>query len=321
VRTPAGPRTAATTLLVLAALVVAGCSDSVGKDDISSSEGTITGVTVAGAVGSVPTVRMAAPLRVPRTRTAVVTAGTGSPVVVDQLFVLQLTLYDARTGAKALSTYDEGVEPIVAKTSDDTLFPVLARFLPGQRQGSRLVLALTASDAYGSGGTPPPGIRPEDPVVAVADVVAVPPATVLDAPSGSPAPRNPGAPSVRYAGSQPVALDVGSVSVPAPAPVAVVPLVEGHGPAVRDHSLVTLDYLGQVRGRRVPFVSTYFQEPRVVAVGAEGSSATWDAALVGVRRGSRLLVVGPPGPADLVPGSGVGKNDVVAWVIDVLGVS
>jgi len=296
------------------------CSGSVGRGQIRSAEGSITGLTVSGPVGSAPSVRMAAPLTVERTQHEVVDTGTGAPVQIDQLFVLELTLYDARTGAEALSTYDPGGVPLVAKSTDDTLFPALARAIVGQRQGSRLVLALTSADAYGSGGSPPVGVRTDDPVVAVADVVAVPPTEVLPAATGGAKALPAGAPAVRYAGRQPVSLDLAGSPAPAPG-VRVLTLIEGTGPAVREHSLVAVDYLGQVWGRTVPFADTYFKEPQVVPVGAEGTSATWDAALGGARRGSRLLVIGPAGAYGVAATAGIGKDVTTAWVIDVLGVS
>lgn len=301
-------------------LGLAACSGSVGADQIRSAEGSITGLTVSGPVGSAPSVRIAAPLTVARTQHEVVETGTGAPVQIDQLFVLELTLYDARTGAEALSTYDPGEEPLVAKNTDDTLFPALAKAVVGQRQGSRLVLALTAADAYGGGGAPPPGVRADDPVVAVADVVAVPPAEVLPAADGAARKVPAGAPKVQYAGTQPVSLDLAGAPAPPPG-VHVLTLIQGSGPVVPEHGLVAVDYLGQVWGRRVPFADTYFKEPLVVPVGAEGTATTWDTALVGAHRGSRLLVIGPAGAYGVAATAGIGKDVTTAWVIDVLGVS
>jgi peptidylprolyl isomerase len=312
-------RTPGVLALVAALLVASACSGSVRRDEIRSAEGTITGLTVAGEAGSAPTVRMAIPLKVPSTRTDVVVAGTGAPIQLDQLFVLQLSLYDARTGRLALSTYRDGVPPVVAKTTDDTLFPALSRALVGVRRGSRVVLALTPSDAYLGGATPPSGVLATDPVVVVADVVAVPPVTVAEHASGKAHPATGGGPQVRYAGSEPVSIDFAGAGEPGQ--VTTIPLIDGSGPPVRDHSLVTVDLLGQVWGGRAPFADTYFKEPVLVPIGAEGSVPTWDQALVGVPQGSRVLVVGPAGPPGVAVTRGIGEDVTTAWVVDVLGVS
>ncbi|MCZ4498192.1 MAG: peptidylprolyl isomerase, FKBP-type [Marmoricola sp.] len=313
------PRTAAVgAVLVAVVTVVSACSGSVSKADLRSAEGSIVGLAVSGEPGTRPVVRMAPPLKVPTTQTDVLVAGTGAPVQIDQRFVLQLSLYDARTGKAALSTYDAGQVPLVAKDSDDTLFPVLSKALVGQRQGSRLVLALTAADAFGAGGVPPAGIAATDPVVVVADVVAVPPTTVLPGPDGATVAPEPGAPEVQVQDGLPVGI---STSGPAPDRLRVVPLVKGTGPKVRSHSLVTLDFLGQQWERVTPFEDTYYKEPAVFPVGTAGSVPAWDAALTGVRRGSRLLVIAP---ADLSSAPGVPaapERATIAWVIDVLGVS
>ncbi|MFL6062264.1 MAG: hypothetical protein ACJ72E_13605 [Marmoricola sp.] len=306
-------------------LGLTGCSGSVGHGAIRSAEGSITGLTVAGPVGSAPSVRMAAPLKVGSTQTAVITAGTGAPVQIDQLFVLQLSLYDARTGRLALSTYQHGVQPVVAKSSDDSLFPALTKALIGLREGSRVALALTPADAYGSGGVPPAGVRAEDPVVVVADVVAVPPVDVAPAitlPTPYPtAPDAPGDPVVRMAGSLPVGVDFRHADRPDPGAITTIHEVDGTGPVVRQHSLVTVRFLGQVFGHTEPFADSYFKDPQLVPVAAEGSVTSWDYALVGLHQGSRVVVIGPAGPPGVATAPGIGKDDTIAWVIDVLGVS
>jgi peptidylprolyl isomerase len=280
----------------------------------------IYGLGVSGSVGSEPTVRMAAPLKLRATTTQVVITGSGPPVQVDQQFVLQLTLYDARTGKRVASTYDAGERPLVVKSSDDTLFPALTKALLGKRQGSRVVVGLTGRDAYGSAVAPPRGVRSQDPVVVIADVVATPATDVLDRADGIPVTTRSGAPHVEVTAGDPTAITVPPGSTD-PTKLQVILLVNGTGPPVQSHGLVTLDYLGQVWGSRGAFVDTYFKEPAVVPIGATGSMPAWDQALVGVRRGSRVLVV-DPNPPGRVPGVvAAPARGTICWVVDVLGVS
>jgi peptidylprolyl isomerase len=304
-------------LVVPVLLLAAACSGTVSSKD--ADRATIAGLEVSGTVGTAPGVRLAAPLAVPKVRSQVAFAGTGAPVQIDQLFVLQLTMYDARTGAKVLSTYDGTVPPVVAKSSDDTLFPALVTAVVGQRQGSRVVLALPAADAYGAGGTPPAGLRPDDPVVVIADIVAVPPTSTLASAAGKTESPVDGSPQVTLAEGDPIGIAFSGATEPAG--VQVITLITGDGPKVRDHSLVTLHFLGQAWGARAPYADTYFKEPAVVPVGAEGSVPSWDQALVGLHQGSRVLVIGPAGPPSVATGPGIGEDDPIAWVVDVLGVS
>lgn len=275
---------------------------------------------VAGRFGEEPTVRIAAPLRVSTSQTQVALLGDGAQIQIDQLFVLGLTIYNARTGDKVASTADTGNTPLVAKSSDGTLFPALVTAVAGKPQGSRVVLALVGSDAYAAVATPPTGVEPNDPVVVVADVLAVPPATSLARAQGEQQLTPPGTPVVRVLAGDPTAIDV-LAGVPSPSKVTVVPLIRGTGDPVRKHSLVTVKFLGQDWGSSQPFASTYFKEPAVVPVEAEGSVPAWDQALVGLPAGSRVLVIDPD-PQPSVPGEAKPQDhETIAWVIDVLGVS
>lgn len=304
---------------VLVVALCAGCSGSVDADAVRTATGPVTGVSVSGPPGEEPAVRIVAPLEVTATSKRVLATGTGEPVQVDQLFVLGLTLYDGRTGSKIASTYDPGQAPFVVKSTDDTLFPALSQGLLGLRQGGRLAMALTGADAYGATAVPPPGVEPGDPVVAVADVLAAPPVEVLDEPDGAAQEPPADAPGVILGEGGPVRIDFRGAGEPTG--VVVVPLIEGTGPRVRDRSLVTLNHLDQAWGTRLPYASTYFQEPVVVPVGTEGSTPAWDEALVGLRRGSRVLVIAPYQQARVPVSASVPERATIAWIIDILGVS
>ncbi len=301
------------------ALVCTGCSGIVKGSQVKSAEGTLTGLTVSGEPGSEPGVRMAAPLAVPETRTEVTVTGTGAPILVDQLFVLELTLYDARTGVKAFSTYDPGQHALAAKTTDDTLFPKLSTALIGKPQGSRVVMEMAASDAFAAGGVPPSGVRASDPVVVVADVVAVPPAQTISGPEGRSVATAPGTPRITVGDSGPES--IGTRGLVAPRGLEVIRLVDGTGPPVRDRSLVTLNYLGQQWGASDPFEDTYFKEPDLISLGTGTAPPAWDRALVGLHRGSRVLGVAPAALAGVPGATGTPVRGTIAWVIDVLGVS
>lgn len=304
-------------LAVLALALVTGCSSGGGS---TTPNAAIYGVEVSGKLGEEPTVRIAAPLKLDATADQVAIAGSGSPIQIDQLFVLQLSLYSARTGKQVASTLNPGQQPVVAKSSDDTLFPALVSALLGKAQGSRVVVAMTADDAFAGGGVPPAGLEPDDAVVVVADILAVPPLSALKTAAGEPRRAPAGSPEVEVLAGDPTRVTVPE-GLAAPTSVTVIPLIQGSGAPVREHSLVTLDYLGQEWGSPTAFVDTYFKEPAVVPVGAEGSVPSWDQALVGLPAGSRVLVIDPD-PPNRVPGvPGTAEHGTISWVIDVLGVS
>lgn len=289
-------------------LATVGCSGSVRREDTRSATEVVTGLTVSGQPGAAPVVRMRTPLKVEETTSSVTVEGAGAPILVDQLFVIELSIFDARTGERAVSRL-----PLAAKSSDDQLFPKLSEALVGVRQGSRLVLAATAADAFATSGAPPEGVQRQDPVVVVADVLAVPPTEVLTRPEGLTAAFVPGRPEVSSPGGTPSTVNFDQAG-PEPSRAQRFLVIGGSGPRVAARGLVTVHYLGQGWGQSTPFESTFFKEPEVVAIGAGRAPAGWDQQLVGVRRGSRVLMVVPGGSAP-------GDRGTIVWVVDVLGVS
>lgn len=307
------------------ALAFGGCSSSGDQTtpNTSVSEGPLAGVKVTGAFGTAPQIEIDTPLKIDDTTARVITAGTGAPIIGDQLFVLQLTLVDGRTGKAAISTYDEGQQALAVRASDGTLFPALVEALDGQKQGSRIVLTATADDAYGDAGAPQHDIRPGSSIVMVADILAVPPTEVLAGPEGKVLPAPKGRPVPLVDGEDVTRLDFTGVAKAKPQKLIVIPLVEGTGPVARPNSLVTLDYLGQLYGTNEVFDETYSTEPATVPLGTGLVIKAWEQALSGAKRGSRLLVLTPPSLAFKASGSPptIPGNATIAYVIDVLGVS
>lgn len=316
-------RCAAALVVTLALLVPVACG---GSDDGSGAGATsrlLSKVRIGGAVGTLPRLSFDTPLRVADSGWRVIEQGSGAPIRVDQQFLLQLTLVNGRTGRRAISTLDPGQTARTLRTTDEDLFPVLQRALVGRRQGARLLVAAAAEDAYGDVGAPQYGIRPGDSLVMVADVVAVPPTTLLEGPDGARVKRGLALPRlVEHAGAV-ARLRFTSTTMRKPRHLVVVTLVRGTGPPARDLSLVTIDDLGQLWGTGHVVASTYGKGPITIALGTGNVIKAWDRALVGARRGSRLLVLAPPrlafqrtGQPPEIPG-----NATLAYVIDLLGVS
>lgn len=309
-------------VVVLAVLLTSACLHGT---PTTRTIGAISGIAVSGQPGSRPDVQVERSLAVDETLIRTIEEGEGPTVSLDEVFVIHLTIVNGRTGEVAVSTYDKGQTAMAVTNSDETLFPVLTRALVGQHQGARVVVAATAEDTYGEDGAPQYDVRPGDPLVLVADVVAVPPEEVLDGARGFPEPLRPGVPRVAMADGEPTGLLFGAEDtvVPKPDRLVVVPLVAGDGPVVEAHDLVTIDYLGQVWAEPDQFANTYPTEPVTVALGADRVIPAWEQALVGVARGSRVLVLTPPALAFASTGNppDIPGDATLAYVIDVRGVS
>lgn len=310
---------------------VAACGDGGGEETAptpsgsgSTSTGSVSGVTVTGAFGSAPTVQVDAPLKLDATGSSVAVTGNGPVVAKNKQALLHLTLVNGRTGKKAVSTYDTAA-PQAYPMTDGQVWPALISGIVGKPQGSRVVIASTPADAFGTTGAQQYGISGTDPVVFVVDVLSVDPAEVLDGPEGTSVDPPAGLPAVVEKDGTVTGVDADADADAEPSKtLKVVPLIEGTGPPARDDSLVTFNYLGQIYGTSKVFDESFSKQPVTFPLGTGGLIKAWDEGLVGVKRGSRVLIVAPPesgyGPAGN-PEGGIKGTDTLVFVVDILGVS
>jgi len=311
-------------LLLLAAAACGGGEGTDASDDASAVDmgEEIAGVEVTGEVGEEPEVNIDAPLELDETTSQVVVAGDGDEAVQGEDALLHLYVANGTTGKKAVASYDQGT-PAALKLSEDQLFPALVDAIAGKPVGSRVAVAATPEDAYGTTGAEQLGIGAEDSVLFVVDVISVKPTDVLEEPSGDEAEAAAGLPTIEETGGNITGLSFDDVPKQPEAGVDLVTLVEGGGEPIRDQSLVTMDYIGQVYGADAPFNNSYTEEPATFGVGTGGLIPAWDSALVGVKTGSRVLLSVPPedgyGPEGN-PSIDVKGDDTMVFLIDVLGV-
>jgi peptidylprolyl isomerase len=319
---PVRRRLAALTVVPLLLLGTAACGG--GSSDVSSGKNgnDIDGLHVSGQVGTAPKVSVDKPLKLDETETEVLTKGDGNPVVEGEQALLHLYVANGTTGDKALTTYDQGA-PASFQMSESQLFKSVVDATVGQKVGSRVVVAATPQDAFGPKGAPQFKLGPKDDVVFVVDVMSVQPTDVLDGPEGKKAKDVPGdLPTVEEKKGQVTGISFAKAPKDPPKDLKVVTLIKGDGPPVRDDSMVTFDYLGQVYGSKKVFDQSYNAEPRPFPVGIGGLIPAWDKALVGQPRGSRLMIIAPPEMAYGAQGSppSIPKNATLAFVVDILGV-
>jgi peptidylprolyl isomerase len=150
-------------------------------------------------------------------------------------------------------------------------------------------------------------------------------------PSGDPSPSKSSSPSEEPAASGELpTVDGGfgetpTIEVPDSAPpseLVVKTLSEGDGPAVKSGETIVVDYAGVRWEDGQTFDSSFDRgSPAGFGIGVGAVIPGWDSGLVGVKAGTRVLMVLPPDEAygDTSPGEPIQAGDTLVFVVDVLG--
>lgn len=317
-------RLIALTVVPLMLFGIAACGNDSGSDSTKDDGDTIAGVKVSGEFGAEPTVEIDEPLDVKKTESQVITVGEGDKVEDGKQALLHLYLANGTTGEKAAATYDQG-PPVSMTMADGQLFPALLDSVVGQPVGSRVLVAAIPKDAYGEAGSKELKLGPKDNVVFVVDVMSVEPADVLEGPEGEkPADVPTDIPTIEEKDGNVTNLTFENAPAKPSDELQVITLIEGEGEPARAASLVTFDYFGQIYGSEKIFDQSFDKKPVTFPLGTGGLIKGWDEGLVGVKQGSRVLVIAPPafgyGPQGN-PQAGIKGTDSLAFVVDILGVS
>ena len=269
----------------------------------------LNAITVSGAAGKAPTVKIKAPYAIDQTRSTVLRAGSG-PVVQSAGYVdVHYVGFNGRTGKEFDNSFTSG------QTVAFPLDQVVAGFkkgLQGKKVGDRVLIAMPGADGYDSqGGNPSASIEVGDTLVFVADIVS----TQLPGPSGTTVAPKAGLPTVTVEGGKP------TITIPktaAPTAMVAQPLINGD----QRRTLAAADSL-VARYRSASWKTGQQLEDRFAEADTGTLSATipcWQKGLKGKAVGSRVLLVCPP--ADGYPeGSNnppLEKGDTIVYVVDVL---
>ena len=219
------------------------------------------------------------------------------------------------------SSTDQGTPTQVAM-NEKQFFKVIIDGLVGKPQGSRVAIAATVKDVWGSAGAPQLKLKAADTVLFVIDVLSVEPTDVLEAPQGKDVTAPTDAPVVQESGGKVTGIDFSKAPKKAPTKLQVIPLVEGDGPKAVSGRLVTFNYYGAVWGSKKPFDSSFDRgAPVPFGVGVKGLIPAWDKVIPGLKQGSRVLIIAPPKDGYGSRGqSGIPANSTLTFVVDVLGV-
>jgi peptidylprolyl isomerase len=218
--------------------------------------------------------------------------------------------------------------PFMLTLNSDQAFPGVRAALEGVKVGSRVQVLSTPEDAFGEFGNPALGIANQDTVVFVVDVVE----KVLPAPEGTEKQLPEGLPSIVESDGVVSSLDFSGTGEPSN-DLEVHTVVEGNGPAIKKSgSQVAMRYLGQVWKGATPFDENYSaagpgfpnQNGGIDPATIPGQLIKgWNEGLVGVKAGSRVMLVVPSRYRYGKQGSGelIKAGDTLVFVIDVLGVA
>jgi len=240
-------------------------------------------VTVSGGFGEPPKVKVESPWAIDKTRTKVLEPGKGPVVGEGQSVEVNYYGVNGRTGKKFDESFSTG-QPVAFSLAQ--VVPGFSKGLAGQRQGSRVLIAMPGVDGYDPmGGNPQAGIEVGDTLIFVVDLVDV----QLAGPEGSTVQPKEGLPTVTDKGGKP------EVTIPESAPpttLQVQPLIKGKGKKVGANDAITFNYLW-VR----------WSDGKVLEETYSGKSATAELSgllpgmvkgLTGQTVGSRMLLVIPP---------------------------
>lgn len=107
-----------------------------------------------------------------------------------------------------------------------------------------------------------------------------------------------------------------------PKELVIKTLIEGTGPVVQKGQQLIANYEGQIWRTNKAFDSSWTRkEPATFEIGTGKVISGWDKALVGVKAGSRILIVIPPDEGYKKEGNkqaGIKGDDTLVFVVDVL---
>lgn len=244
----------------------------------------------------------------------VLTEGTGPKVAVGDLLVADYLGEVYRNGKVFDNSYDRGAPAsFTLKNGPGGVISGWVKSLKGVHVGSRVLLVAPPKDGYGKKGNPKAGIKGDDSLVFVVDLIA-------SYNSSSPLPESApvtdlpaGLPTVTGAGEPTISVPKGTAPPKVPSTTV---LATGTGPEVVKGKLGVVQY-SAVDWTGKPLSSTWQDSadggtagPRGVPIGAEQPSP-FDL-LVGIPVGSRLLLELPA-----QEGADPTKDSVLV-VIDVL---
>jgi peptidylprolyl isomerase len=213
----------------------------------------------------------------------VLDAGNGPVVGEGQSVEVNYYGVNGRTGKTFDESFSRG-QPIAFSLAQ--VVPGFSKGLVGQRQGSRVLIAMPGKDGYDPmGGNPQAGIEVGDTLIFVVDVVG----GQLSGPEGATVQPKAGLPTVTENSGKP------EITIPESAPptaLEVQPLIKGKGKKVAANDTITFNYLWVRWSDGKVLEQTYGAKPATTEL--SGLLPGMAKGLEGQTVGSRVLLVIPP---------------------------
>jgi FKBP-type peptidyl-prolyl cis-trans isomerase len=316
---------AITIIPLLACLVIAGCGSSKPSASSSSSSSAAannaaanSSVTVAGAFGTTPVVKIPKLNANNKLTVKTVIPGTGATVTKSDAMAANFVLYFWNGTSNTLKANTFTQNPTVI---GGTMLPGLETALIGQKVGSRVLAVIPPADGYGTSGNSQLGITGSTTLVFVIDVIK----SYTDTASAFGSQESNGGgtlPTVTaHAGSAP------TITIPAnnpPSGLVTKTLIKGSGPKVVKGQYVIAQYTGYIWRTKKVFDSSWTSgSPFGFVIGASPEQVIpgWDAGLEGQTVGSRVMLVIPPKDAYGSSGqsqAGITGTDTLVFVVDII---
>jgi FKBP-type peptidyl-prolyl cis-trans isomerase len=306
---------------LLACLVIAGCGSAKPASSASSSSSAATSnsnanssVTVGGAFGATPTVKIPKLDANNKLTVKTVIQGTGTTVTKADAMAADFVLYfwDGTTSALKANTFTQNPTVI-----GGTMLPGLETALIGQKVGSRVLAVIPPAEGYGTSGNSQLGIKGTTTLVFVIDLLK----SYADTASASGAQESAGGGTLpmvtAHAGAGP------TITIPANKPPAAL-VTKSSGPKVVKGQFIIAQYTGYIWRTKKVFDSSWTSgSPFGFVIGASPEQVIpgWDTGLAGQTVGSRVMLVIPPKDGYGTTGAsqaGITGTDTLVFVVDII---
>jgi FKBP-type peptidyl-prolyl cis-trans isomerase len=301
---------------LVAGLALVGCGSSSGSSSDPNSS-----VSVSGAFGKAPAVKIPASAADGKLAVSTAIKGTGSVVPAGDNVLANLAIYkwSGKTHKLLESTFTAFPAVVPAQIG----LKGLASAITGQKVGSRILAVLPPKYGYGTTGNSQLGVTKTDTTVWVIDLIQ-PFAPTASATGTNVSSGGSGLPTVKQAaGAAPV------ITVPKTAPptgLVTKTLIQGTGPVVTAKQTVVAQYVASIWRTGAVFNSTWPSSssaglPFSFTAGGNGVIPGFEKGLTGVKVGSRVMIVIPPSLGYGSAGqssAGIKGTDTLVFVVDVL---
>ena len=300
---------------LVAGLALVGCGSS-GSSDPNAA------VSVSGAFGKAPAVKIPASAASGKLAVSTAIKGSGAVVPAGDNVLANLAIY--KWSGKTHKLLESTFTQFPAVVPADIGLKGLASAIKGQKVGSRILAVLPPKYGYGTTGNTNLGVTKTDTTVWVIDLIK--PFAPTASATGAAVSSGGGAlPTVKQAtaGTAPV------ITIPktaAPAGLETKVLIQGTGPVLAAKQTVVAQYVASIWRTGAVFNSTWPSSssaglPFSFVMGGNGVIPGFQQGLTGVRVGSRVMIVIPPSLGYGKAGQssvGIKGTDTLVFVVDVL---